>query len=51
MDKQQDYLGDGVYCEFDGYQIWLFTQKGARIALEPSVLEALVRYQKRISGN
>jgi hypothetical protein len=43
-----DYLGDGVYCHFDGYQIWLTTQQGMEIALEPSVMDALKRYEARI---
>lgn len=45
-----EYLGDGVYASFDGYHIWLTTgsheERDAtnRIALEPSVYAALVRY-------
>lgn len=38
------YLGDGVYASFDGFQIWLRTQEGNEIALEPSVMTALYRY-------
>jgi hypothetical protein len=37
-----------VYAEFDGYQIWLATMKGHRIALEPPVFDALVKYQSRL---
>jgi hypothetical protein len=39
------YIGDGVYTSFDGYHIWLTTQEGMRIALEPPVYDQLVRYQ------
>ena len=41
----QRYLGDGVFCEFDGFQVWLGLERGQRlIALEPSVLSALDDY-------
>ena len=46
-----DYLGDGVYASFDGYHIILDLRgqdSTTRIALEPSVLEALDRYRERI---
>ena len=37
--KQPDaYLGDGVYASFDGYQIWLKTERETgwhAVALEP----------------
>lgn len=40
------YLGDGVYASFDGYHIWLAANhhENKVIALEPPVLEALIRY-------
>lgn len=47
-DHYADYLGDGVYASFDGYQIWLTTQEGQRIALEPEVFGSLLRYEKRL---
>ena len=28
MNPNQTYLGDGVYAEFDGYQIWVWTSNG-----------------------
>ena len=52
MDKV--YLGDSVYADFDGYHIILTTENGYpddprnRIALEPSVLDALNLYTRRI---
>jgi hypothetical protein len=48
----QEYLGDGLYAEFDGYQIWLFTHDGyARkheVALEPQVLTNFLAYIERL---
>ena len=38
------YLGDGVYASFDGFHIWLYTQEGNKIALEPVVYNALTTY-------
>jgi hypothetical protein len=53
-EQHPDYLGDGVYCCFDGYQIWLWTSNGyvdsERIALEPMVLDNLNRYAARIKA-
>lgn len=57
----QVYLGDSVYCEFDGYGFWLFLNNGERnidgelrkksaIYLEPSVLEALINFNKQVRG-
>ncbi len=46
--KDISYLGDGVYCGHDGYQIWLYTQTGGyddqAIALDPYVQERLRNY-------
>ena len=49
MDKENKvYLGDAVYAEYDGYQIWLSTSNGIydtnRIALEPNVQQKLIDY-------
>jgi hypothetical protein len=48
----QEYLGDGVYAEFDGYQIWLYTHDGisrlCEIALEPGVFARLLTYAERL---
>ena len=50
--KEQRYLGDGLYCGFDGFQIWLYASNGLRVsdevALEPNVLEALFNYVERL---
>ena len=45
-----EYIGDGVYAEFDGYQIWLLTQEGHRIAVEPPVYMALKAYAQKVWG-
>lgn len=44
----QRYLGDGVYAEFDGHYVWLYTQEGMRIAIEPSVYDSLTNYIQEI---
>lgn len=49
--KFEEYLGDGVYASFDGYHIWLKTQTGDAIALEPSVLQSLMYYQARLMNH
>jgi hypothetical protein len=44
---EERYLGDGVYASCDGYHIILDlrAQDRSRIALEPPVFDALVRYR------
>ncbi len=45
------YIGDGVYARFDGYQIWIQTEreKGIeQIALEPQVFNELVGYARKV---
>ena len=49
----EEYLGDGVYASFDGYQIWLRVDREngpERIALEPSAYLQLREFAKRIWG-
>jgi len=49
----ESYLGDGLYAHFDGWHIWLTTQEGMAVALEPVVLAALFNYiekLKRLGG-
>jgi hypothetical protein len=50
VDRPEEYLGDAVYASFDGYHIWLRTGDGNdnRVALEPPVLEAFVRYASKL---
>lgn len=42
----EQYLGDGVYASFDGYQIWLAANDHTNkvIAIEPEVYDRLERY-------
>lgn len=48
----KSYLGDGVYCDFDGFGLVLTTENGIsetnRIVLEPEVYHALVEYVKKL---
>jgi hypothetical protein len=49
---EPEYIGDGVYASFDGFNIWLQTERETgrieRIAIEPQVFHALERYRDRI---
>jgi hypothetical protein len=40
----REYLGDGVYVGYDGYQLWFYTQEGHQIAMDPAVQQNLARY-------
>ena len=46
----QEYIGDGVYASFDGFQIWLAADnhKNVVIALEPNIFDALIAYRERL---
>ncbi len=49
MTIKPEYLGDGVYASFDGFQIWLGLSAGEHlIALEPSVMNSLKVYEAKI---
>jgi len=60
MEKNKTYIGDGVYISFDGYQIWLETERvrnlrsgsvevcWEKIALEPEVFSKLLEYAKQV---
>lgn len=52
MQNFKDYLGDGVYADYDGFAIVLTTENGIEnantIYLEPHVLTALNRYVEHI---
>ena len=49
--SEEVYLGDGLYCRFDGF---MFTLRAPRrdgdhwVGLEPSVLRAFDEFRKRI---
>lgn len=46
-----EYLGDGVYASFDGFQIWLAANdhQNKVIAIEPEVFGRLLNYAKAIN--
>lgn len=50
--SMQQYLGDGVFADFDGYSIILTAEDGQKvlhmIVLEPAVWLALQRYADRL---
>jgi len=46
---EKRYLGDGLYADYDGYQIRLYTMEGAEVFLEPSTYEALIQYQRGLA--
>lgn len=50
MPKKHEYIGDGVYVSFDGYQIWLSANHHDNevIALEPAVMGRLVDYANKV---
>lgn len=54
IDKDATYLGDGLYADFDGYQICLYASDGIgptdTVYLEPQVLERFLEYVKKLKG-
>lgn len=51
MAGKETYLGDAVYASFDGYKIWIRTDEGNGIFLQPAVFKALVEYEEQIRVN
>ena len=52
-EMHQEYLEDGVYASFDGFQIWLRADRDGMehsIALEPVTMGKLVAYASRVFG-
>jgi hypothetical protein len=50
--KDESYLGDGLYAEFDGWQLVLRAarQDGSHwVALEPEVYTNLIRFTEHIN--
>jgi len=45
-----EYLGDGVYASYDGYQIWLAANRHDNhvITINPTVYHRLVEYAERL---
>lgn len=52
MSERKEYIGDSVYVDWDGEYIVLTTENGYgpnnTIALEPPVMEKLIRYHERM---
>lgn len=48
MQRNQVYLGDGVYARYDGFHIVLSTMEGVIIYLDPEVLENLNLFKNEI---
>ena len=50
--QAQEYLGDGLYCGFDGWHVVLYASNGMEttnvVYLEPEVLRAFERYCARL---
>ena len=48
----RDYIGDGVYVEFDGFGVWLkandFFDPTDKVYLEPEVFAKLLHFAERI---
>lgn len=51
-DEKNEYLGDGVYASYDGFNIWLAVNNHENkvIALEPEVFDELCQYVERINA-
>lgn len=43
--EDMDYMGDGVYVDYDGYHI-ILTTEGNKIFLDPTVFASLIEYAK-----
>lgn len=46
----QEYLGDGLYVNHDGFQYQLFTPDNACVFLDPHVTQAFLRYIERVEN-
>lgn len=48
---REAYLGDGLYCSFDGYQLWLRAPRldgDHVIALEPSTFSQFIQFARSV---
>lgn len=49
---KRQYLGDGLYMEFDGFHVWLITSDGVtdknKVAMDPDVLNEFVKQLKEL---
>lgn len=52
MINEPQYLGDGLYGQFDGYLVWLLanspTHPTDKVALEPEVLESFLSFVREL---
>lgn len=49
METESEYLGDGLYCDFDGWQFRLWTEREDgvhEVFLEPSVIARFIVHTK-----
>jgi hypothetical protein len=54
MNTNHEYIGDGVYASFDGYQIWLHLNSHDSqplIALDMYTMAHLIGYAKRLQSS
>lgn len=53
--KIQDYIGDGVYVEFDGFGVWAKANHHEhptdQVYFEPMVLKGFIRFLRRAGFN
>jgi hypothetical protein len=50
-EERNRYIGDGVYASFDGWHVWLRTERDGAlhaIALEPLVFDSLLQFYKKV---
>lgn len=49
-----EYLGDGLYVDFDGWQVRLWADRGpdglSEVYLEPDVLVSFLRYVEKLKA-
>ena len=54
IDRNDTYLGDGLYASYDGYQIRLYASNGIyatnEVFLEPAVLRSFEEYVRKLKG-
>jgi len=51
IDKEDTYIGDGIYVAFDGYNLILKTERGGRVEmiyLEPDIWRSLVEMAQAV---
>lgn len=53
-DKEDTYLGDGLYASYDGWQVELYASNGRdktnHVYLEPAVLAEFLDYLERLKA-